>query len=307
MGIAHRHVGQFALEQPDQLGRQRVALVVGVALEGQAEHRDLAVRERADPPLDALDQEQRHRLVDARNREQHAGGVRALLGEGEVLAQAGARGHAGLGDPAPRVVAVDQVDHVEHVGPVALAVHHQQIGQRERGVTQDVRPDLGQLGLHRRGRDDRGAEHREGGRGALGRRVVDAADDAGEGRDLLEEPTGRDPLWGMGHKQVLAHPQPTLLLEIAGDELGGPRRDRRAQDQGLAGAQHREQVVHDGAHAPQIGLDVGERRGADRDHDVVGAGRVGCALGQLEAPAGHHALEQLLGARFFERHPAGAH
>ena len=154
---------------------------------------------------------------------------------------------------------------------------------------------------------DRGAEHREGRGRALGRRLVDAADDAGEGRDLLEEPTGRDPLWGMGHEQVLAHPQPTPLLEIAGDELGGPGRDRRAQDQGLAGAQHREQVVHDGAHAAQIGLDVGERRGADRDHDVVGAGRVGRALGQLEAPAGHHALEQLLGARLFERHPAGAH
>jgi len=40
--VADRHVGQLALEQADQLGGERVALVVGVALEGQAEHSDLA-------------------------------------------------------------------------------------------------------------------------------------------------------------------------------------------------------------------------------------------------------------------------
>ena len=113
------------------------------------------------PALDPLDQEQRHALVDARDRQQHAGRVGALLGEGEVLAQAGAGGQAGHRDAAAGIVVVDQVDDLEHVGPVALAVHHQQVGQREGGVAQDVGPDLGQLGLHRRGLDDRRAEHAE--------------------------------------------------------------------------------------------------------------------------------------------------
>ena len=40
--VVDRDVGELALEQPDQLVRQRVALVVGVGLERQAEHRDLA-------------------------------------------------------------------------------------------------------------------------------------------------------------------------------------------------------------------------------------------------------------------------
>ncbi len=46
--VVHGDVGQLALEQPDQLVRERVALVVGVGLERQPEHRDLAVR-RASP------------------------------------------------------------------------------------------------------------------------------------------------------------------------------------------------------------------------------------------------------------------
>ena len=115
------------------------------------------------------------------------GALRALLGEGEVLAQAGAGGQPRHRDPAARVVVVDQVDHLEHVGAVALAVHHQQVGQRERRVAQDVGPDLGQLGLHRGGLDDRRAEHAEQRGGALGRALADAADDARQRRDLLQE------------------------------------------------------------------------------------------------------------------------
>ena len=71
--VVHDHVGQLALEQPDQLVGERVALVVGVGLERQPEHGHLAVGERAQPALGALEQEQRHRLVDARDREQHPG------------------------------------------------------------------------------------------------------------------------------------------------------------------------------------------------------------------------------------------
>ena len=306
MRIAHGDVGELALEQPDQLGRERVALVVGVALERQPEHRHLAVRERADPPLDPLDQEQRHGLVDPRDREQHARRRGALLREREVLAQARAGGHARLRDPAAGIVAVDQVDHVEHVGAVPLAVHHQQVRERERRVAEDVRPDLGELGLDRRGPDDRGAEHRERARRALGRGLADAADDARERRDLLDEPSGGDPLRRVRDEQVLADAQPASLLQIAGDELGRAGRDRRAEDQGVAGAQHREQVVDRRPHLAQVALDVRERRGPDRDHDVVGAGGVDGALGELEAPARDHALEQLLGAGLVERHPAGA-
>ena len=238
--IAHRHVGQLALEQPDQLRRERVALVVGVALEGEPEHRDLASSDSApEPPLDPLDEEQRHRLVDAGDGQQHPGGVRALLGEGEVLAQAGPGGHARHRDPAARIVAVDQVDHLEHVGAVALAVHHQQVRQRERRVAQDVRPDLGQLGLHRGGPDDRRAEHAEQLGRALGGGLADAADDARQRGDLLQEAPGGDPLRGVGDEHVLADPQVAALLDVAGDELGRARGDRRAQDQRVAGAQER--------------------------------------------------------------------
>ena len=70
--VVHGDVGELALEQPDQLVRERVALVVGVALEREPEHGDLALAQVAEPALDALDEEQRHALVDARDREQHA-------------------------------------------------------------------------------------------------------------------------------------------------------------------------------------------------------------------------------------------
>ena len=65
----------------------------------------------------------------------------------------------------------------------------------------------------------------------------------------------------------------------------------------MAGAQQRQQVIDGGAHLAQVGLDVGERRRPDRDDDVVGAGGVGGAVGQLQPPAALHPFEQLLGAR----------
>ena len=60
------------------------------------------LRSRSEPPrraLEPLDEEQRHRLVHARDGQQHARRARALLGEGEVLAQAGARGQPGSAIP----------------------------------------------------------------------------------------------------------------------------------------------------------------------------------------------------------------
>src|SRR5437763_488961 len=76
----------------------------------------------AEPPLDSVDEEQRHGLVHARDSEQHAGRARALLRKREVLAQARAGGESGRGDPTARIVAVDQLDDVEDVRAVALAV-----------------------------------------------------------------------------------------------------------------------------------------------------------------------------------------
>jgi hypothetical protein len=56
---------------------------------------------------------------------------------------------------------VHQLDHVEHVGVVLLALHHQEVRQRELRVAQDVGPDLRELRLHRRRADDLGSEHLE--------------------------------------------------------------------------------------------------------------------------------------------------
>jgi hypothetical protein len=101
---------------------------------------------------------------------------------------------------------VDQVDDVEHVRAVALAVHHQEVRQREHGVAEDVGPDLGELRLDRGGLDDRSSEGREGARGVLGGGIADPADDAREGRDLLQESPRRDPLGCVGDVHVLARP-----------------------------------------------------------------------------------------------------
>src|SRR3712207_7073667 len=50
---------------------------------------------------------------------------------------------------------------LEDVRPVLLAVHHQQVGQREGRVAQDVGPDLRELGLDGRGLHDRRVEDAE--------------------------------------------------------------------------------------------------------------------------------------------------
>jgi hypothetical protein len=299
------HVGELAFEQPDELERQRVALVVGIALEGEAEHRDLAIAQpAAQAALQTVDDEQRDALVDARDRQQHARGVRALLGEREVLAQAGPRRHARSCHPAPRVVTVDQVDDVEDVRVVAVAVDHQEVRQREGGVAQDVRPDLGQLRLDRGRVADGGAEHLEEPLAALARTVLDAADDARERPDLLEEAVRGDPLRAVGDEDVLAHREATVLLQVARHPFGRAGGNGRAQDDEVAVAHVREQRVEHGADVTHVDLDVGEGRGADGEHDRVGPGGVGGPFGQVEAPARAHAREELVRARLGERHPA---
>ena len=71
--VVARHVRQLALEHAHELVGERVAHVVGVALEGEPEHGDLQVAQRAaQPRLQPLDHEQRHGLVHPRHREQHA-------------------------------------------------------------------------------------------------------------------------------------------------------------------------------------------------------------------------------------------
>ena len=154
------------------------------------------------------------------------GRVRLLLREREVLAQARAGGEARHRHAAARIVAVDQVDDVEHVRAVALAVHHQQVGERERRVAQDVGPDLRQLGLHRRRLHDRGAERLEQPRGALAGALADAADDARQRPDLVHEAVGGDPLRHVGDEHVLAGREAALLLEVAGHEVGRARARR---------------------------------------------------------------------------------
>ena len=138
---------------------------------------------------------------------------------------------------------VDQVDDVEDVRAVLLALHHQEVGQRELRVAEDVRPDLRELRLHRRGLDDLGAEHRERPCRALAGPGTDTADDARERRDLLEEVVDGDPLGHVRNEQVLAHREAAPLLEVAGDPLGGAGRDGGAQDQRMAGAEQRQQLV----------------------------------------------------------------
>ena len=78
----------------------------------------------------------------------------------------------------------------------------------------------------RRGLDDLGAEHLEqlGGPGA--RALADAADDAGQRRDLLEEVVLGDPLRHVRDEQVLADPEAAPLLDVAGHPLGGARARR---------------------------------------------------------------------------------
>ena len=154
---------------------------------------------------------------------------------------------------------------------MALAVHHQQVGQREVRVAQDVRPDLRELGLHGRGLHDRGAEYAEQLAGDLARAGPRAADDAGQRLDLLKEAPGRDPLGRVRDEQLVADRKAAVLGQVAGDELGRTGRDRRAQDQRVPGREHAEQVVERRADVAHVDLDVRERGRAERDHDLARA------------------------------------
>ena len=160
--VVDRDVGQLALEQADELVRQRVALVVGVGLEGEPEDGDLAARSasragascppRGTAARDSLTRETASSMPGALERSS----LKAKSLRRQVPAV-----KPGQRDAAARVVAVDEVDDLEDVRAVLLAVHHQQVGQRERRVAQDVRPDLRQLGLDRRRLHDRRAEDLE--------------------------------------------------------------------------------------------------------------------------------------------------
>ena len=122
-------VGQLALEQPDQLVRQRVALVVGVALEGQPEHGDAALAQRAAEP--ALDRRRRGTAARSRARARPRAACRARSSAPRRTRSPCAGTcpavRPGSRHPAARIVAVDQLDDVEDVRAVALAVHHQQV------------------------------------------------------------------------------------------------------------------------------------------------------------------------------------
>ena len=87
----------------------------------------------------------------------------------------------------------------------------------------------------RRGLHDRRAERLEQPRGALAGAVADAADDARQRPDLLQEAVGGDPLRHVRDEHVLADGEAALLLQVAGDELGRAGRDGRAQHEQLAG------------------------------------------------------------------------
>jgi hypothetical protein len=112
---------------------------------------------------------------------------------------------------AARIVLVDEVDDLEHVRVVLLAVHHQEVGQRERGVAQDVGPDLRELGLDRRGLDDRRLEDVEQLGADVAGALADAADDLRQRVDLLEELAGGDALGRVADEDVLADRRPRFL------------------------------------------------------------------------------------------------
>ena len=213
----------------------------------------------------------------------------------------------GRGDPAARIVAVDEVDDLEDVRAVLIAVHHQQVGQRELRVADDVRPDLRQLGLDRRGLHDPRAEHLEQAGHDLAGALADAADDAGQRRDLLEEVPGGDALRAVGDEQLLADLEAPVLGDVARDELGGPRRDRRAQRERVARPQVRDQVVDHGTDAAHVDLDMREGRRTERDDDVVRRSGVLHPVGELQQARRMDAVQQLVGACLLKRHLPGAH
>ena len=98
-----------------------------------------------------------------------------------------------------------------------------------------------------------------------------------------------------------------VLGDVARDEVGGARRDGRAQHDRLARPQVREQVVERRADVADVDLDVRERRRPERDDDVLRASRVRDRVGQLQPPGRVDAVQDLLGARLLERHAAVRH
>jgi hypothetical protein len=106
----------------------------------------------------------------------------------------------------------------------------------------------------------------------------------------------------VGDEDLAAHLEAPVLGQVARHELGRPRRDRRAQRERVAFSKVRQQQVEHAADVAQVDLDVGERRGAERDDDVPGGGRVADRL----APRHLDAVEDLLRAHLVERHPAVA-
>src|SRR5439155_526382 len=121
--------------------------------------------------------------------------------------------------------------------------------------------------------------------GALARRRPDAADDARQRRDLLEEVVLRDPLRDVRDEQVLADREAAALLEVARDPLGRAGGDRRAQDDRLPGVEQRQELLEGAPYLGDVDLDVAERGRAEREHDVVGRRGGRQAARQLE-PAG---------------------
>jgi hypothetical protein len=105
----------------------------------------------------------------------------------------------------------------------------------------------------------------------------------------------------VGHEDVAPDLEVEVLLEIAGHEVGGARRNRRAQHEEVARTQHRQQVVEDRADVAHVDLDVRERRRPEGEDDRVGLPRVGGALGPRDV--GAH--DDGVGARLLEGHPPG--
>ena len=145
-----------------------------------------------------------------------------------------------------------------------------------------------------------GAERLEQPPGALAGGFADAADDARQRPDLGHEAVGGDPLRHVGDEDVLAGGEAALLLEVAGHEVRRAGRDRRAQDEQLAGPQERQQVVEHRADVAEVDLDVREHRRAEREHDGVRLRGVGGASRDVEV----HARQHVLRAGLLEGHPA---
>ena len=111
----------------------------------------------------------------------------------------------------------------------------------------------------------------------------------------------------MRDEHLLADLKAAMLGQVAGHEVGSAGRDRRAQYQAVSRRKHTQQVIERRADVAHVDLDVRERRRPERDHYVPRARAVGHALAQRHLPVRSDAIEQLLGPRLRERHPALAH